>query len=304
MNADFPKPQAALRCDDLGVIRASGADARAFLQAQLTQDITSLQPGRFRLAGYCSAKGRLLASFFVWLDGPDDVLMVCSADLLAPTLKRLSMFVMRSKCKLSDASSELACWGFTSARDDASAVGNVTAPAEGQTLLRLADAIDGPARWLLVAPREAGVPALLSPAPAINASEWLAMEVNSGVPRITAANSEQFVPQMVNFDLVDGVNFQKGCYPGQEVVARSQYRGTVKRRLFRFSADANVEPGMDVFDAADPLQPAGRVVNAGRGVLLGEVKLAALEGSGLHLGSADGPALQRLAMPYNVLEPS
>jgi tRNA-modifying protein YgfZ len=304
MNADFPKPQSALPCDDLGVIRASGADARVFLQAQLTQDITSLQPGRFRLAGYCSAKGRLLASFFVWLDGPDDVLMVCSADLLAPTLKRLSMFVMRSKCKLIDASGELACWGFTSAREDASAAGDVTTPAEGQTLLRLADAIDGPARWLLVAPREAGTPELLSSASAIPSAEWLALEVNSGVPRITAANSEQFVPQMVNFDLVDGVNFQKGCYPGQEVVARSQYRGTVKRRLFRFSADANVEPGMDVFDAADPLQPAGRVVNAGHGVLLGEVKLAALEGSGLHLGSADGPALQRLAMPYNVLEPS
>jgi tRNA-modifying protein YgfZ len=124
------------------------------------------------------------------------------------------------------------------------------------------------------------------------------------VPRIVAATVEQFVPQMVNFEIVGGVSFQKGCYPGQEVVARSQYRGTVKRRAFVFESTAAAAPAQEIFHSADREQPAGMVVNAascdGRHLLLAEVKLAALDGGTLHLVSADGPLLTRADMPYAV----
>jgi tRNA-modifying protein YgfZ len=140
--------------------------------------------------------------------------------------------------------------------------------------------------------------------PALDAQAWAWLEVTSGLPRITAATVEQFVPQMVNLELVGGVDFQKGCYPGQEVVARSQYRGTLKRRAFVFDAAAAAAAGQEIFHSADAQQPAGRVVNAaswqGRHRLLAEVKLAALADGSLHLGDAAGPALTRVEMPYAV----
>jgi folate-binding protein YgfZ len=137
---------------------------------------------------------------------------------------------------------------------------------------------------------------------------WRMLEVCSGIPRVVAATVEQFVPQMVNLELVGGVDFQKGCYPGQEVVARSQYRGTLKRRMFVFSCDAPASPGQEIVHSDDPSQPAGMVVNAGAAPggpthLLAEVKLAALQTGSLHLGSASGPPLRRAALPYAVPEP-
>ena len=138
-------------------------------------------------------------------------------------------------------------------------------------------------------------------APMLAAADWAELEVRSGVPRITAATVEQFVPQMMNLELVGGVNFRKGCYPGQEVVARSQYRGTLKRRAALFATGQPLRPGDEVFDPRDPGQPAGRVVNAADAspaLALVEVKLAALDGPPLRAGSAEGAPLQALALPY------
>ncbi len=140
--------------------------------------------------------------------------------------------------------------------------------------------------------------------PALSDDVWRWLEVQSGVPRIVAATVEQFVPQMVNLEVVGGVNFQKGCYPGQEIVARSQYRGTLKRRGYLLEADTAVAPGQEVFNDADPGQPAGMVALAGalggRPVALVELKIAALEGGTLHLGAADGPLLKPRALPYAI----
>jgi folate-binding protein YgfZ len=221
-----PTLQGAVRLQDLGVVRALGSDAATFLHGQLTNDILSLDSRQARLAGYCSAKGRLLASFVVWRRGIDELLLACSADLLAPAL------------------------------------------------------------------------------PALDMAAWHWLEVRSGVPRIVAATLEQFVPQMVNLELVGGVNFQKGCYPGQEIVARSQYRGTVKRRAFLYDAADSLQPGQEVYAGDDPAQPSGMVVNAasldgGRHAALVEVKIAAADGA-LHAGSAQGPLLQRAALPYPI----
>ena len=287
----------AVRLTDWGVIRAAGDDARSFLHGQLTQDTLHLDDHTARLAGYCSAKGRLLASFVLWQRGPAEVLLACSADLLPQTLKRLSMFVLRAKCKLSDASAEVPLYGVVGG-DAAGSVWSRSVQGAAD-VVRLPDAA-GHVRHLWAGAEAGTAPAL----PAIDADLWRWLEVHSGVPRIVAATAEQFVPQMVNLEVVGGVNFQKGCYPGQEVVARSQYRGTLKRRAFLFDTDAAASAGQELFAAADPDQPAGMVAasapapdGSGRHAVLAETKIAALDAA-LHLGSASGPLLRPLALPY------
>lgn len=287
-----------------GVIRARGADAAKFLHGQLTQDVLQLGRSQARLAGYCSAKGRLLASFVIWKAADDDVLLACHASVLEATLKRLSMFVMRAQCQLGNATTELALLGVAGDRarsetDDLPVWGKRD-DAEG-SWIRLPE-VDGVARaWRVTAaaPTEAADPAALT--------AWQRLEVDSGIVTIEAATVDQFVPQMLNFELIGAVNFQKGCYPGQEVVARSQYRGTTKRRTFLYACDAPVAAGQEVFHSADPDQPAGLVASAaqvGDGAThhaLVEVKLAALEGGRLHLGAIDGPLLTPCPLPYEVL---
>jgi folate-binding protein YgfZ len=294
-----------VRLTDWAPLRAHGADAAAFLQGQLTQDIVSLRMGEARLSGYCTAKGRLLASFIVWRMGDDAFGLLCSADLAAAVRKRLSMYVLRARCRVDDASSEWSVFGLAGA-----AAQRLTEGAKPWSVLQRGaqwlialPAAGQAARGLLVQPAGAPAPSL----PALDAQAWSLLEVLSGMPRITAATVEQFVPQMVNFELVGGVHFQKGCYPGQEVVARSQYRGTIKRRMHLFATNGTAQPGQEVFHSDDATQPAGLVVNAaevaGLGCrLLAEVKLAALEGGSLHLGSADGPLLQRLPLPYPIAD--
>ncbi|MBI5258630.1 MAG: folate-binding protein YgfZ [Burkholderiales bacterium] len=298
----------AVRLADWGVIRARGADAASFLHGQLTQDMLHLPPGQARLAGYCSAKGRLLASFVAWRPADDELLLACSADVLPATLKRLSMFVLRAKCKLDDAAADWALYGLVgdAARQWLGAaapsapwqVASFVVEEANAQVVRLPD-VAGAQRWLLARPAAAAAPAL----PALAPQAWQWLEVRSGVARIVAATVEQFVPQMVNLELVGGVNFQKGCYPGQEVVARSQYRGTLKRRALVFDSDAALSPGQEVFHSDDPGQPAGRVANVGAlpgGASTGlvEVKLAAVGTGTWHLGAADGPLLRPGPLPY------
>jgi folate-binding protein YgfZ len=302
-------PEGAIALPDWGVIRAAGEDAPSFLHGQLTNDFTHLEASRARLAGYCSPKGRLLATFTAWRTSPDDVLLACSADVLPAALKRLSMFVLRARCKLSDATSQVRLFGLCG--DLATRWLGESAPRQvwthamtpGASVVRLPDAVvDGRRvpRYLWAAAPDAAAPEL----PAIEADAWRWLEVHSGVARVVAATAEQFVPQMVNLELVGGVNFQKGCYPGQEVVARSQYRGTLKRRGAIVYGDVALMPGQEVFHSADPGQPAGMVALggsfAGRHAALVELKLAALEGGSLHLGSPDGALLRPGTLPYAI----
>jgi folate-binding protein YgfZ len=164
--------------------------------------------------------------------------------------------------------------------------------------VRLPD-VDGIARCMLAVP--AAPTSLLPP---ITADAWRALEVRSGIPVIEAATAEQFVPQMLNFEIVGGVDFKKGCYPGQEIVARSQYRGTIKRRMFLFECDAPLAAGEEVFHSADANQPAGMIVNAAPfepgSTALVEVKLAALDSGTLHARAASGAMLVRRELPYDV----
>jgi tRNA-modifying protein YgfZ len=293
----------ALPLADWGLIRAQGAEARSFLHGQLTQDVNTLQPGTARLAGYCTAKGRLLSTFVMWAEGDDTVLLACSADVLPAVLKRLRMFVLRAKCKLDDVSAE-AAWapvhGLVGTAAGTSLPWSVSA-SNGGTCVALPPALAG---GLPVA-RALQFGGTAPAAPPLGAELWQGLEAASGVPRIVAATVEQFVPQMVNLELVGGVNFQKGCYPGQEIVARSQYRGTLKRRGVLVQGPVPMTPGQEVLHSADPGQPAGMVALAGvmpgmGAVALIELKLSALEGGSLHLGSADGPLLTPAALPYAI----
>lgn len=294
---------------DLGVLRVTGSDAASFLNSQLTQQMATWAPGQARLAGYCSPKGRLLASFVAWRDaGADEIVLVCSADLAAAMVKRLSMFVLRAKCKVVDASRDWSAHGLCGA---AAMHGLAAMPepwhvaaARDGTVVGLPPA-EGVERALLLTPPAAPPPG----GPSLDLAAWHWLEAGTGVPRIVAATSEQFVPQMINFEIVGGVDFHKGCYPGQEVVARSQYRGAVKRRLQLFEGDGEAHPGQEILHSDDPSQPAGLVVNAGHVTgrparVLAEVKLAALGSGTLHAGSLQAPALRRVELPYPLQEPA
>lgn len=311
---DSPSTQSvgAVRLTDWGVMRAQGEEAAKFLHSQLTQDLALQTPAQARLAGYCSAKGRLLATMLAVKPDDQSVLLAMPSEVLPATLKRLSMFVLRAKCKLSDASGEMAAWGLAgaAARDwlgeaapsEVWAVARRPLPTGEALVTRLPD--DGHApRYLLLQPADAAAPDLTE----LALAAWQALDVRAGLAWVRADTVEQFVPQMINLELIGGVNFQKGCYPGQEIVARSQYRGTIKRRTHRFALDGEARPGQDIFHSADPEQPAGLVAAVGRDEtgtqLLAEVKLAALEGGELRLGAVDGPLLTHVPLPYQIGEP-
>lgn len=298
----------AVALPDLGIIIAQGADTGTFLHGQFSQDMAN-QPGdQARLAAYCSPKGRMLASFQSLRPGPDTYWLLTDRSVLSATLKRLSMFVLRSKVKLQDATESLCAVGLVGATAQVEAgqrgPGAVWAhEATAGWLTRLPDAA-GAVRCLWVGPVDQSA-AWLSGRPAASLDQWNWLQVMSAVPQIQATGVDQFVPQMVNYELVGGVNFSKGCYPGQEIVARSQYRGTLKRRAFIVHAAAPLMSGQEVFSEADPGQPAGMVVNAAAipgstdWSALVELKLNALD-SGLHAGAADGALLTLGQLPYAI----
>ncbi len=299
------------RLTHLGVIEASGDDAIHFLNGQLSNDFTQLSPSEARLAAFCSAKGRMQASFVAIKRDNGDVLLVCSHDLLAPTLKRLSMFVMRAKAKLRDASADFSVYGLLGQSTtglDAGTNAPWSAANTGEaSSVQLYPAL-GLARQLWLAPANTPAPA----GPTLALADWQCSEVLSGVATVSAAVVEAFVPQMLNFESVGGVSFKKGCYPGQEVVARSQFRGTLKRRAYiaqlqSSDADASVAAGQELFSSQDPDQPCGLVVQAARsaqgpGLAIVSMQTSASEAGNLHLGSPSGAALALLPLPYPLLE--
>lgn len=298
MNAQAPLnfPLGITRLTHLGVIRATGADAAQFLHGQLTQDILHIPIGHSRLAAWCSAKGRMLATFWVHRRAGDEFLLITSQDSLAATLRRLGMFVLRAQVRLSDASSEWHCWGHL-------VKAGATVPAEAGVSVQAVSIplspVAGYSRTLVLVPTTSAAPT----AEPISPAGWNALDVLGGVAWVTAAVADQFVPQTVNFESVDGVHFQKGCYPGQEVVARSQFRGTVKRRGYLIQGAERIEVGQSLFSPSDPEQPCGTVVMAaplpgGNSVAFASIQINAAENAPLHLGTVDGPALQQLPLPY------
>ncbi|OYU11618.1 MAG: folate-binding protein YgfZ [Comamonadaceae bacterium PBBC1] len=293
----------------LGVIQAQGEDAANFLHNQLSNDVLLLPVGQARLAAFCSAKGRMQASFILVKTAPDTVLLVLSLDLLAQTLKRLSMFVLRAKVKMSDATGQ---WQLRGLLGDSSR-NLVGGAAPWQTLAQdmahtvaLYPAVLGDTkipRALWIAPAGHALPAGAD----VPTEIWSWAEVMSGVTLVSQPVFEAFVPQMMNYESVGGVNFKKGCYPGQEVVARSQFRGTLKRRTALVHSPVALTAGQDVFTPTDPEQPCATVVlSAARpdGQGFDALVSGTLESqqTGWRAGSTDGEALELLSLPYPLLE--
>ena len=283
----------------LGVIAVAGEDAGDFLQNQLTSDFALLGNGDARLSAWCSAKGRMLASFIGFKRGNGEILLVTSRDILPQTLKRLSMFVLRSKAKLRDASAEFGLFGVAG---DAAGGQPWALRHEGDASFVTLYPADGTSRVLGVVPSGSSQPSgdMLDP------SLWQWSEVRSGIATITAPIVEAFVPQMLNYESVGGVNFKKGCYPGQEIVARSQFRGTLKRRAFLAHSDGEMTVGQELFHESDGDQPCGLVAQAARSPAGGwdaivSVQLARTEGGRVTAGAADGVAVKLAAPPYPLL---
>ncbi len=231
------------RLSRYGLLSVQGADAREFLHAQLTNDIRSLSPERAALAGWCSAKGRLLATFLV-IPAPQGFLLQLARDLAPTIAKRLSMFVLRSKVKIADESDAWVQFGVWNATDHVARVSwqedRVTIPMGEKRVLRLEPSASASAECKG------------------DEETWSLQEIRAGRPLITAATQDQFVPQMVNLETLGGVDFQKGCYPGQEIVARAQYRGQVKRRMVRLPAPQGerLRPGQ-AFNGGTVVDSAG-----------------------------------------------
>ena len=303
---------------DQGLIAIAGDDAAKFLHSQLTNDVEGLGTGQVRFAGFCTPKGRLQASFLMWRDSQAIYLQLPRA-IQPPLQKRLSMFVMRAKAKLRDATEEapfaavLALGGAAAEAALARHVDTLPAAPMSKTdgafgsVLRLNDAFGAP-RYLWLASSEAAQTALpaLQETLALGGNQaWRLAAIHAGEPQVSSATQEQFVPQMINLELLGGVNFKKGCYPGQEIVARTKYLGKIKRRAALATiGNAAARAGDEVFSGADPDQPCGMVVNAapngtGGADALVEIKLAAL-GESVHLGSSTGAAVKFLPMPYSL----
>ncbi|WP_153111419.1 YgfZ/GcvT domain-containing protein [Propionivibrio limicola] len=252
----------------LGLLEFSGDEAKTYLQNQLTSDVNHLGADQAQHSSWCSAKGRMLASFVVYRDGTDYRTLL-SADLLDAIQKRLQIYVLRSKVKIARRSDDFEFVGLSGPEAERAlqnaglpvpSVAMATAAANGATVIRLDDK-----RFILAIPVDTvsdvwkQLTAIARPA---GTTVWQWLDIQAGIPLISEPTKEAFVPQMVNFDTIGGVSFKKGCYPGQEVIARTHYLGKVKRHLYRFHADGPVAAGNVLHAPGAPDQACGMVANA------------------------------------------
>jgi tRNA-modifying protein YgfZ len=253
----------------LGLIQVSGADALTYLQGQLTQDVEKITEERAAFAGHCSPKGRLLAHFLVW-KSDESYFLQLPRELIEPIQKRLKMYVLRSKVVLADVSASVIRFGI--AGGDAAALIDrqfVNAPAQPLDVIHsaLGTIIALPnGRYEIIAASDAHAlwQKLVSHAQPIGAAVWRWLQIRAGIPEIYLATQEQFVPQMVNDDLIGAVSFQKGCYTGQEIVARLHYLGKAKRRMVGAHLDMpeSPQPGESIYGKKLEGQAIGMVVDA------------------------------------------
>lgn len=295
----------------LGAIRGTGEDASLLLHNLFSNDVKKLGPNEVQFTSFNSPKGRMLANILLWREG-GDYLLALSADIHAAMLKKLSMYILRSKVRLMDDSTDSVLIGLSGPRAGAALEaaglhipGAPRATASGvATVIRL----DG-ARFIVSAPLSEAlilwdkfVAAGAAPA---GTAAWRWLDISEGLPTVTLPIQEEFVAQMLNFDLIGGVSFNKGCYPGQEIVARTHYLGKLKKRMFRVHAAADTlpTPGTDVYSPEFGEQSAGKVViaapaPAGGFDALVVLQTSSAESTEVHLGSPTGPGVQFLPLPY------
>ncbi len=306
----------AVFCDlaSLRVLAIDGADAATFLHGQFSCDVKGLLPGTCRYGSFNSPKGRMLANFVLWRKpaNGERYAILLPDDIAEPVAKRLRMYILRSKATVTDISADtirLGVGGPAAPAAIEAALGTLPAPQEARQIGRATVlGLRGP-RFVVLAPNEdAGAlrAKLASHATAAGYDVWRWLTLRAGVPIITAATQDAFVAQAANWDVLGGVDFQKGCYTGQEIIARTQYLGRLKERTFLFHADLpDVAPGDRIFSSAFDDQPCGTVVNAaaapgGGSDLIAVLQIAAAERGDARLGAPDGPPLSALALPYAI----
>ena len=311
-------------CDlgQFGTLRVAGADAQMFLQNLLSNDIAELGNGdspRAQISSLNSAKGRVLVTLLIWRTGGDYLLQLPRV-LCEPIRKKLSMYVLRANVKISDASDEIISLGLSvpniQAGENAREIlrqqfGELpplsldcTSTAHG-SLIKISDT-----RWQIntTAQQAQTLWQELSPtAQAVGSACWDWLNIHSGIPVILPHTQEQFVAQMVNLDLVGGVSFSKGCYPGQEIVARTHYLGKLKRRMYlaHIAGAVSPQPGDELFSADMEGQASGMLVNtaaapSGGYDVLAVVQTASRETQTVHWKSLQGAALQLMSLPYTL----
>lgn len=294
----------------LSRLRADGEDAATFLHNLLTNDVKGLPAEGVRDAGFCTPKGRLLSAFTFWREG-DAVILQLPRALAEPMRRKLAMYILRAKATLTDAGETMPALGLAGRGAEAAlqaaglplpAEAMKQATADGVRVLRLAadrfEILPAPDRlqtvWAALATQAtpAGTPA------------WRRFDIRDGRVSIWPATQEAFVPQMVNFELTGGVSFKKGCYPGQEIVARTQYLGKLKRRMYRAAADCPPPVAGTAIHGSDTHdQACGAVVDAvalpdGGCELLAVVQMSSTEAGPVRIGTTDGPVLRLLDLPY------
>ena len=312
-----PAPECALfDLSHLGLIQVTGDDAEGFLQGQLTSDIREVSGSHHQLSGYCTPKGRMLASFLIFRHA-GDLFLQLPRGRLRPVIDRLSMFVLMSRVVLEDASDRLVRIGLA----------GDCAPELLQTRFsrlprRMGDAIEENAISLLRLGGElpryemVGSPEVIGElweflsdrATPSDSDHWALLDIRAGIPSIHEDTVETFIPQMLNLDVIDGVSFTKGCYTGQEIVARMKYLGKLKRRMYLAHAESDTppRPGDEIFSAHSTSgQWTGKVVDArpapeGGYDLLAVLEISSREQDDLHLVDTDGPGLTFIDLPYTM----
>jgi folate-binding protein YgfZ len=301
-----------------GLIRAQGSEAETFLQNQFCNDVRNVSTSQSQLNGYCNPKGRLLA-FFRLFQRADDYYLRLPREILEPSLNRLRMFVLMTKVTLDDCSDELVHIGFSGpeAEQRLAAIAG-EAPKETDeviqsnqlTVIRIPGV---QARFEIYGPYEEVSQLwqqLASQATAVGSSSWELLDIHAAIPEVLPSTQEAFVPQMLNLQAIHALSFKKGCYPGQEIVARMHYLGKLKRHMYRAYLDSQEVPavGESLFAAgSESGQGVGRVVraeaNPAGGVdLLAVIEISSAEQRSLHLRDANGPQIQLQDLPYPLAE--
>ena len=300
----------------LGVARVQGEDAQTFLQGQLTNDISLLGEAKIQLSGYCNPKGRMLAQFII-IPETEGFILLTPRSIFAKTINRLKMFVLRSKVEITDIGDDYTCIGFAGNGVETVLSNMIPGLPEQDFTLQaepnhIIAKIPGTLpRYLVVTKITNAISLWESQADKFSKagpSAWHWLDIHAGLPVILPETIEEFVPQMVNLELIGGVSFKKGCYTGQEIVARMHYLGKAKRRMFRLhqNEDTLPPPGADIFDAAGDTQSVGKVViaePAADGVdMLAVIQLSHVQSDALHQGSPSGPQLKVESLPYSIDE--
>ena len=292
-----------------GVLAVRGADASKFLQGQLTCNLNYLSDTQASLGARCTQKGRMQSSFRILLEG-DGVLMAMASELLEPQLADLKKYAVFSKSKLTDESAAWVRFGLEHGDAalnalglDLPAVTDSVARQDGLVAIRVSP--DRAELWVAANQAAAVKQQLAATLAEGELNQWLLGQIRAGIGQVMAGTRELFIPQMLNLQAIGGVSFKKGCYTGQEIVARMQYLGKLKRRLYRLqlTGDALPEPGAPLF-APSHASAIGEVViaaQAGQNIeLLAVLQAEAAEGGDVHLGSLEGPALTLLDLPYEL----